>query len=247
MHSDLSRRLFSLAAVAAFVLAAPMYGAKRRSVTAPAAGAPISAVVTGVVLDATTNQPVPSVRVEASGRHDTTDSAGKFDFRTLDGFGDITITAIRSGYESKTVKITQSGPANLTITLTPTPTTTVKRTDGTVLVIDTESITFGYPVPFSGYYDNEYEDFCKSDGTRVQIDRTQIKKITGPATLVNVGNCCADRAVAKVNLQLRSGANTDAYFADSCEGYSVDFIGRLHSTGQFVYVHFSDITEVVFP
>ena len=102
-------------------------------------------------------------------------------------------------------------------------------------------------MPFSGYYDNEYDDFCKADGTQVQIDRTQMKKITGPGTLVSVGNCCGDRQVEKVNLLLKNGQTFDATFSDSCQGYTIDLIGREHGTGQFVYIHFSDIAEVVFP
>jgi hypothetical protein len=247
MHSDLTRRMLSAALAAAFVLAVPAYGAKRRSVRQSLPGPKVTAVVTGIVLDASTGQPVPAVRVDASGRHDTTDAAGKFDFKSLEGLGDITLTASRSGYEAKTIRITQSGPANLTFQLTPTPTVAVKRTDNTTIHVDYESITFGYPVPFSGYYDNEYDDFCKADGTQLQVDRTQIKKITGPGTLVSVGNCCGDRQVEKVNLLLKNGQNFDASFSDSCQGYSIDLIGREHGTGQFVYIHFTDISEVVFP
>ena len=247
MHSNSSRRLLSAALVAVFVLAVPMYGAKRRSVKAPNAGPQLTVTVNGVVLDATTNQPIASVRVEASGRHDTTDTAGKYDMKNLAGYGDVTVTASRTGYQSKTLKITQGGPTTLTFSLTPTPTVSVKKTDNSTLAIDYESITFGYPVPFSGYYDSEYDDFCKADGTQVRIDRTQIKKITGPGTLVSVGNCCTDRQVEKVNLLLRNGQNFDATFTDSCEGFNIDFIGRDHATGKYVYIHFTDISEVVFP
>jgi hypothetical protein len=49
-----------------------------------------------------------------------------------------------------------------------------------------------------------------------------------------------------VTVEMKSGERTQAFFVDSCFGNEVDFIGRERSTGQYLYLRFTDITELVF-
>jgi hypothetical protein len=49
-----------------------------------------------------------------------------------------------------------------------------------------------------------------------------------------------------VTVEMKSGERTQAFFNDSCFGNEVDFIGRERTTGQFLYLKFTDIKELDF-
>jgi hypothetical protein len=49
-----------------------------------------------------------------------------------------------------------------------------------------------------------------------------------------------------VTVEMKSGERTQAFFNDSCFGTEVDFIGRERSTGQYLYLRFTDIAELDF-
>jgi hypothetical protein len=235
-----------VAVLAVLVLTAfPSFASKRRAVSHPSAS--LSTQISGVVLDATTSAPVNAAEVRIGDRTFYTDAQGRF-ITTVIGHGMIEITAERSGYHPTTTTVAAGGSHQLTMRLTPRPTVSVRKTDGSQLQIDYETVMFGYPVPFSGYRSAEYEDFCLPNGSAVPIDRSEMKRIVGPATPVTQSACCTTGPVLRVNLQLRNGQTTDVFFADSCDASDkIDLIGRNHVTGLFVYLRFTDITEVVFP
>jgi hypothetical protein len=221
---------------------------KRRAVEHPGPAALLTGTIHGTILDDTTGVPVPSVRVSVGNRSDVTGADGKFQANNVSGAGSIPVEASRSGYLTKTYTITTSGDQTITLRLTPTPTVHVKKTDDSTLEVDFESAEFGYGVPFSGYRQFRYEDFCKG-GLAVQIDRSEISKINGPAVVVHGSPCCPDKDVLRVNLLLKTGETTDVFFIDSCEAgvTRIDFIARDHLQGQFKFIPFSEIREVVFP
>jgi hypothetical protein len=224
---------------------------KRRAVQHPSpAGEKITAdSIKGTILDDVTGQPISAVRVSIGTRSDVSSTDGKFTAKNVTGYDFIAVEATRSGYVTKLVKVTTSGDQQLTIRLTPTPTVRVRKTDNSTIDVDFESLEFGYAVPFSGYRQYAFEEFCKG-GASVQIDRSEIRKINGPATVVHGGApCCPDKDVLKINLQLKSGETTDVYFLDSCEAgvTRIDLIARAHVQGQFQYIPFTEISEVVFP
>ena len=237
----------TVAAIALLVTALPTFAQKRRAVQHPSTGGPvIPVVVTGTVLDATTGQPVVFADVRLGARSDRTDRFGKFKISTnIPSSGTINVT--RSGYVAGSQAVTGGGTQNFTIHLTPTPTVRLRLTDGTTKDLDQESIEFGYVPPFGSYNKGESDDFCKPNGTLVSIHRGDFKRIIGPATSENNSACCSNNTVQKINAELRSGESTDLYFTDSCLGYSVDFIGRDHVSGNFVYTKFTDVAEVIFP
>lgn len=247
MQPENYRRLAVLSLVVALLFALPAAAGKRRAVRHPSAGPQLTAVITGTVLDAVTGAPISKARVTAGDDFANTSDSGKFKLDDVVSYGSILLRVERSGYTEKTFTFTSGGTIDQTIRLDPTPTVRVLKSDGATLDLDNESIEFGYAVPFSGYRKADFEDFCFADGTKQVLDRTQIKKITGPATLATQSSCCAERQVQKVTLELRTGATVDAYFVDSCEGYTVDLLGREHVSGDFKYTKFSDIREVVFP
>jgi hypothetical protein len=251
MHSDYARRLFTAALVATVVFVVPAQAAgRRRAVTPPTAGGLLTAdEVTGTVTDDVTNQPVAAVKVTVGNRTDTTDAAGKFKVKNVSSYhGLIVVEAARSGYATKKLELKTSGNQVLAISLHPGATVHVRKPSGTQFDLDFDSSEFGYPVVFSGYNSATNEQFCKPNGAAVTIDRSEIKRINGPATMVHVASCCAAHDVLKVNAELKTGEITDLYFVDTCSGIpSIEFIGRDHVTGKIVFTPFTDIAEVVFP
>jgi hypothetical protein len=243
------RRTAAAALLAITVFALPAFAAKHRAVAHRPPGAAFTlTLVNGVVLDAVTNQPVFGVELNAGERFDSTDTQGRFDLKNVTGFDQLVLTAARSGYQPYTATIGPGGPTNLTIRLTPTPTVTVRLTDGSTKNLDYESLKFGYPLAFTGYIDSEAEDFCKTtDSTKLNIHKSRMARLTGPAQTVEAGACCSGNA-QKMTLTLKTGEVLDAIFTDTCqERYKVDVGAREHVSGQFVHLLITDITEIVFP
>ncbi|MEO8379849.1 MAG: hypothetical protein ABI779_09325 [Acidobacteriota bacterium] len=243
------RRLSVTALVAAVIVAAPSYAAKRRAVSHPGPGVPISVpTLTGVVLDASTGQPVRAMTVYVGTRITATNAQGRFELKNTSGVDALILQTDRSGYLPFSTRVGANDPKDITIRVTPTPAVSVHRTDGQIVTVDLESFKFGYPVPFSGYRDSEYEDFCKADGTKLSVHRTQFKRIAGPAALVGSGPCCPAGNAARMTVTLRTGETSDLFFTDTCEGrYNVDLGARDHLTGEFVHIPITEITEIVFP
>jgi len=239
----------SVIAIGLFAAALPTFAQKHRAVRHPApAGPPLAVTASGTVLDAVTGQPIAFAEVKLGNRPDKTDRLGKFKIPgTVTIYGSAEITASRSGYVTSGETISTAGAQTVTIRLQPTPTVTLRLGNGNQHQIDFESVEFGYVPPFGSYIKSSVEDFCRADGTGIQVDKAQIARFTGPATLESASACCSSAPVLKVTTQLKSGETVPLYFTDSCQGYTVDFIGRDHVTGDFVYAKFTEIAEIIFP
>jgi hypothetical protein len=225
-----------------------MEAGRRRSASVQPAGVPISGDVKGVVLDATTGSPVAEARVEIGSRRDNTDSEGKFTITAASGHDEYILLITRTGYATQMMRVAPESAASVSIVLTPGPTVSVRTTGGAIIDLDADSITFGFTVGFGSIQQAPYDQFCKPDGTSVTIDRLQIRKIVGPATLVSHAPCCTARDVLKVRLELKDGSAGDYYFADACDGYpNIHLFGRHHLTGEQAFIKFSEIAEAVFP
>lgn len=241
------RRSLATALLVTLALAVPA-SAKRRAVEHRVPPGQFTvALINGVVLDAVTGAPVVAVEMNAMNRFDATDMQGRFDLKNVTGYGEIVVTAMRSGYQPASVSIKPNDPTTLTIRMTPTPTTTVRLTNGEVKNFDTESIKFGYPV-FTGYVESESEDFCKvTDSTKIKINKSQMARLVGPAQTVEAGACCTGNA-QKMTLTLKNGEVMEVIFTDTCqERYKVDVSGRNHVRGDFEHILITDIAEIVFP
>ena len=242
------RRFLATALLVTLALAVPA-SAKRRSVAHRVLPSEFTvALINGVVLDAVTSQPVVGVEMNAADlKFDATDTQGRFDLRNVSSRGEIVVKATRSGYQPFAISLKPGDPTTLTIRLTPTPTTTIRLTNGDVKNFDTESVKFGYPV-FTGYVESESEDFCKvTDSTKLTINKSQMARLVGPAQTVAAGACCTGNA-QKMTLTLKNGEVMDVIFIDTCqERYKVDVSGRNHVRGDFEHILITDTAEIVFP
>jgi hypothetical protein len=248
MNPSKSLSLKTVIAILTIAAALPALAQKHRAVRHPSPPGPVLTVTaTGTILDAVTGQPVAFADVRLGNRRDTADRQGKFSIRSTTLYGSGEITAARSGYSPASQTITTTGPQEVTLRLQPTPTVTLRLVNGTQKQIDYESVEFGYVPPFSSYHKNEMDDFCKTDGTAVTLHRTQFSRITGPAMSESFAGCCSTGTVQRINAVLRTGESLPLYFTDSCLGYSIDFIGRDHVTGDYTYTKFSDVAEIIFP
>ncbi|MEA2488278.1 MAG: CarboxypepD reg-like domain, partial [Acidobacteriota bacterium] len=230
-------------ALFAILLALPVFAAKRRAAGHPANTAS-DATLRGTVLDNVTGQPVTGATVTVQGlsnKTDTTDVAGHFEIKHLP-FGVYTLSFTRTGYEPKSAGITATANSSTPIEtrLTPKPVVLVKMTNGSTVQIDTETVEFAYMVPFSGYARSEYARFCLPGTGEFQPDRSEIKKISGPIVPGTNASCCKDGNPLKATVQLRNGQTSEVFFIDSCVGYEVNFIGRDHVSGQFVFLKFNE-------
>lgn len=243
------RRTVLAALVAALCIAVPSEAQKRRAVGVRSPGVQFNLdVLSGQVLDAVTSQPVIAATVFGGNRTDITDAQGRFDLKAITGFGSLTIQVERSGYQPLTATWKPGDATPVSIRVTPTQTVTIRKTNGEAVVVDTESLLFGYPVPFSGYRESESEDLCTVDGSKMYIHRNQMAKLMGPAVMVSGGACCEEGNAAKMTLTLKTGQTMDVLFTDTCEDrYKVDVGARVHTTGGFVHIPITEIAEIIFP
>jgi hypothetical protein len=229
----------------ALLAALPSLAAKRRAVGKPTVGTPVQMSVKGTVLDAQSGQPVAFATVGIGDHRAVTSREGSFELNDLTVFGSASVIAGRSGYNNSTQTVTGAGTHTLTFHLQGRPSVNLRKIDGTNIPLDDDSIKFGYVVIFGGYVAGTEDDFCTSNGTRVTLPLSQIKRVVGPATLVETA--CCTRPAQKLRLELRNNTSDDFTFRDSCEGNTVDILGRNHVTGDSVFVPFSQVAEVVFP
>ncbi len=248
MNPAMLRRLSAAAVVIAFAIAVPSHAAKRRAVAHRKPAVLITGTVTGIVLDAVTGAPVISLSVFVGTRSGATDARGRFEVKNVTSAGTLQLITDRSGYLPITMNIGPNDSKDVTIRVTPTPTVSVRRTNGQTLQIDTESVKFGYAVVFSGYRDSEFEDFCKADGTKVRYNNSELKRLVGPAVNVPALTCCPSGDAARMSVTLRTGETADLLFTDTCQGRNeVDLGGRNHVTGDFEHILITEIAEIVFP
>lgn len=232
--------------VLALLAALPATAAKRRSVSKPTVGPAVVLTVRGTVLDSASNLPVAFVNVTVGDRAGVTSREGNFEISNVTVFGgSATVTASRSGYNSATQTVNGAGTHTLTFRLQGRPTVNIRKIDGTNLAVDDDSVKFGYVVLFGGYVASTEENFCMADGAKTIVALSTIKRILGPATPTQ--NPCCPTPTQKIRLELRNGTNSDANFEDSCHGYTVDILARNHTTGDTVFVPFSEVAELVFP
>ena len=241
-------RRTAAALLAVLSLAAPMYAAKRRAVAHRVRPTEFTVTISGTVLDAVTNAPVISAEVVAGSRSTVTDSEGKYELKNVFGSNTVDLRVQRSGYVPSTFVFKPTDSPIQNFRLAPTPTVRVTLTDGSVKNLDFESLQFGYPQVFTGYIQSPSEDFCKiTDSTKINVDRTQMAKLAGPAQTVPAGACCTGNA-QKMTLTLKTGEVMDVIFMDTCqERNKVDVIGREHVNAQFLQIPIGTISEVVFP
>jgi hypothetical protein len=234
------RRLFLVLALS--LLALPSFAQKRRAVSAPAFP---EATLTADLVDSVTNKPVIMAEVSGSGIFARSNRLGQITVKVPVGPAvDLTIT--RTGYETKTEKVSFNGDTKRTFTLKAKPTVKATNKDGVQYELDADSVEFGYAEFFLGYRRDSKAKMCKPGGGEFTLERDKVKRLHGPAFTDADLNCCANGTPAGIEVQLASGETTRAYFVDSC-GHSEEVIGRDHATWDLVYLKVVDLVDVVFP
>ncbi len=247
------RSIFTAALVLLSALPMSADGGKKRAVQKPPQGVPVSppqaeATLIGTVVDAMTGTPVINADVSATtiDRFTRTDGAGTFTMRVPPDRA-ISLTISRSGYQTFTTTVTvPSGTTSQRFQLISNPTVQIRTTSGVTYEVDVETVEFGYIVPFAGFTKDRKITMCKPDGSAFSPDRNDIKRIQGPSTQAS-NSCCTSGPISGVTLELKNGERTQAFFTDSCFGYSMLVLGLDHTKAQLVDVKFTDVAEVVFP
>lgn len=230
---------------------------KKRGVQKPpSAGVPVSppaaeATIAGTVVDAVSNGPVIDAEIFATniGRYSRTGGDGVFFLKVPVGLP-INLTISRFGYEPSTTTVTVSAAGNSSqrFSLNPMAPVVVRTTSGTLYQLASDTVEFGYVVPFSGFVKGRKLTMCKPDGTPFNPETSEMKRVRGPAVTVANSPCCSQGGSASgVTLELRSGESTQAVFSDSCYGYAMEVIGLDQAKASLVDIKLTEVAEIVFP
>ena len=210
---------------------------------------PATAAVLGSVIDAVSRGPVVSADVFASsGRYVKTDAQGNFKILMVPG--DPTVLKIqRFGYQRlETTVVVPTGNLSQQFSLTPLPTVSVRTVAGVTIPLATETVEFGYLVPFAGLVKDRRLAMCKLDRSEFTPETTEIKRIIGPAVAVTSTPCCPSGSPgSKITVELRTGERVEAVFNDSCYGYAMEVVGLNQVTANLVDLKLTEVAEVVFP
>lgn len=206
--------------------------------------------IVGTVVDSVSNGPVINAEIFAPSvsRYSRTGSDGIFFMKVPSGVP-TTLNISRFGYERSTMTVTVSAATvQQRFSLKPTPPVMVRTTSGTVYHFASETVEFGYVVPFSGFIKDRRVTMCRADGTSFAPETSEMKRVQGPAVVAQNSPCCsAGRSASGVTLELRSGETTQAFFVDSCFGYAMEVIGLEQAKAQLVDIKLTEVTEIVFP
>lgn len=236
-----SPRILALSLVV-LTFSIPSFAAGKRRSIGPAAPPTAAAKFNGTVTDAGNGRPVVFATVAAGDQATATDAQGKYELDVPPG---TPVTISRSGYTTVARNVPPTKILN--VTMASLPTIRLKTTANREYELDTDSAEFAYLVPFSGYVRSDTGKFCKPDGSEFKPTKTALKRFIGPAVTSTSEACCKDKTPLKGRVELKSGELSDVFFPDSCFGYEVDFIARDHFGGDFVFLKFTDIAEIVFP
>jgi len=237
------RRLALAGALAA--LALPGFSASKHRAFAPPTAATIT--LTGVIRDAVTGLPISGADAFADGQKSAlTGADGRYSLRIALG-RNVMVTAEHFAYGSQAKTILGASNAVADFSLTPHATVSVRLVSGETHSLDYPSTQFAYLIDFGGYIHGDNANWCKADGTSITPDKSEVRRILGPATLADQSKCCPNAQVLSVNVEMKNGDKFPVYFNDSCVGYDVVFYGSEPSSGIWQYMRFVDIAEIDFP
>jgi hypothetical protein len=206
-----------------------------------------TASLSGRILDASSNSGVFDAVIVVQGRTVTADASGNF---TITGLarGVTSVRIERWGYETTTRNITLASGSNSLgeVRLSPKSVVTLTEANGTTHRLDAESVDFATAAALSSYVILSPAEFCRTDGTIVTHDKSEIASIVGPGVPASGACCPASAPGIQVTVNLKSGASFPAILR-TCEFYKYDFIGRSRDTGEWVYRNFVNIARIEFP
>jgi hypothetical protein len=253
MNPGKIRSIVQFAAAVGLLLALPALAAdpqaktdavssKRRAVKPVAPAQAIS----GQVTDAATGAGLSEAVITFGSQTIDADDHGLFTIPNPTP-GAATISVTRWGYGNASKSVTISAGTNLVnFPLVGKPVTTLKDTDGVTHVLDAELSQFATLVPFSSPHRSDSAKFCTT-GAKETIDKNNIRQIIGPGVLVDNASCCSMGQTLQVTLKMKDGSTKIATFDDACIGATIDFVGRNRVSGEWEFVHFTNVTQIDFP
>jgi hypothetical protein len=234
------RNLISNIFLLSLVVALPAF-ARVRAVATPNAAILYSATV----VDAVTAHPVVGAQVANGGLTTTTNNSGAFTIPVYAGL-ETTLIVSRTGYDTAQAKlVVQPGLPGVPIKLQPRPTVTVHTKSGQTAQLDADSFLFIYVQPLLTQFTSPTARFC-ANGNEIDVDRSQISRIIGPA-VSSAGGACCNLTVLWFDVELKSGDRQHVSLVFDCYTYDCYIGGRDHDTYQLSYFSFADISEVDFP
>jgi len=205
---------------------------------------PEAATLSGSISDATNNAAVFDAEIVVLGTTYSGAKNGTYNISKAP-VGQVTVTFQRWGYQPSTQQITIAPGANtLNATLTPKPLTMVQEKGGMIHRFDYELSQFGFLIPFSGYARSDSFDVCLGDGSKVAINKVDLKSVTDFASGSN--GCCPNHPVVIATFNFKDGTMGSRAIADSCF-YDEYFVGRDRDSGEWAYLKLTDIADVQFP
>lgn len=205
-----------------------------------------NAALSGVVTDAGTGEPIAGAEVTILGTTRKANNDGEYEFEIAVGTWEV--TAHRWGYTSVTreIEVGQDG-ATADFELSLAPWVTLTRTGGQTERYATETVEFGYAIPFTGTFSSPELKVCTGDPNEpITIERGSIAQIKGPAQRVDT-TCCPNFQGEQINIERKSGETFDAVILDSCPPYEIYFIGRNLDTRSVIYRRLTEVDLIAFP
>lgn len=234
------RNLIRNIVLLSLVVASPAF-ARHRAVGVP--NGPI--LYSSTVVDAVTGHPVIGAQVANGGMMTTTNNSGGFTIPVYAGL-ETTLVVSRTGYDTAQVMIlVQPGTPGVPIKLQPRATVAVHTKSGQTVQLDFDSFAFVYAQPLGTQLSSPTARFC-ANGSELEVDRSQISRIIGPA-VSSAGGACCNLSVLWFDVELKNGVRQHVSLVFDCYTYYCFIGGRDHDTYQLRYVSFNDITEVDFP
>lgn len=231
-----------ITALLSLAIAAPAFPAGRiRAVNAY----PLTLVsFSATVSDLATGKPVVEAEVSSEMKSTLTDARGAFTI-PLPAGKTSTLTIKRSGYETAQVSVNPSTPSNAPITLRSLQNVVVQSTNGPNVTIDADTFEFFYAQPLMNQLHAKEGAFCDA-GTQINADRSEISRLSGPATAGEGGACCA-RPTLWFDVKLKNGESHHVSSVYSCYGYQAFIGGRDHDTHKMVYVDIMNLKQADLP
>jgi len=229
--------------VASSACAAQPAQSRRHAVAPPVAG-PVTPI-TGAVKDASNGLAVQQATVSYGDLAVRTNGNGEFVMNLPTGTP-VTLSISHPAFVTLSKTVTAQNGVKLDFGLTGQPSVTIKTTGGATYVVDIGTSVFAYALPLSSYVPSDTANLCKPDGSEFTPNKSEFRKIVGPATSSTLGTCC-EGPLLTASAEMKSGGTTPVFFKDSCHFTEVDFGGREKSTGLFRWVKFSDVAEIDFP
>lgn len=245
--SFLNSRVVRSLVVAGLLLSSAIVYADRKRPARPGGPAATPRVsFAGRVTDAQTGAGIFEAEISIQGRVLHADQNGNFNITNL-AAGSTLVEVKRWGYTGKSQTVDLSRVENsLNFSLQPRPIVNVTNAAGAVLPLDLDTSQFEFYFPLASAQKLEVLPFCKTDGTTINVEATNIRSIVGPGTIVSQNPCCPTGDSIRVTMTLKNGESFEGLLAE-CQYYRIVFTGRDRRDGRWHQFRFTEFGRIEFP